>query len=51
MWPFKRRVHRHTAARWDGYYEHCRCGAWSGDVRDARGNRSISFDDWPKEAA
>lgn len=44
-----RAKHRHQAHSWDGHYEHCKCGASSGDRRDAKGYRCISFDDWEED--
>lgn len=44
----KDRQHVHKAQSWDGYFEHCKCGASSGDMLTPKGNRYISFEDWPR---
>ena len=46
---FRRRPHQHTGWWWDGFYEHCRCGASAGDRRGPDGHRHILFADWPQE--
>lgn len=44
------RKHKHSAKFWDGYYEHCKCGACAGDKRNpVTGSRYIAFDEWPDE--
>lgn len=48
---FRRRPHVHAAYTWDCYYEHCRCGASAGDLRNpVTGLRYAFFSDWPAEA-
>lgn len=45
-----KKPHKHTAQFWDGFYEHCRCGASSGDKRNPdTGMRYAFFSDWPEE--
>lgn len=45
------RKHKHSAQFWDGFYEHCRCGACSGDKRNPEtGLRYVFFSDWPEDA-
>lgn len=45
----RRRPHRHVGQSWDGYWEMCRCGASSGDLRDpVTGLRLVFFADWPE---
>lgn len=45
------RKHKHAPYAWDGYYEQCKCGAFSGDRKDPdTGRRYASFDEWPEEA-
>lgn len=44
------RVHKHSPYSWDGYYEHCKCGACAGDKRNPEtGTRYVSFSEWPEE--
>lgn len=41
------RRHKHSPYSFDGYYEHCKCGACAGDRRDPEtGLRYTSFEEW-----
>jgi hypothetical protein len=39
------RPHVHRGDSWDGYFEHCRCGASAGDRVGDHG-RCITFEEW-----
>lgn len=44
-------MHTHEPSRWDGYYEHCKCGAMAGDRRDpVTGQRYALFAQWRGES-
>jgi hypothetical protein len=34
---------------WDGFYEHCKCGASAGDKRNKSGQRCITFVEWEEK--
>ena len=42
----RRRPHVHRGDSWDGYYEHCRCGASAGDRVGSHGLRCVQFEEW-----
>lgn len=41
-----RRPHVHRGDSWDGYSEHCRCGASASDRTGSHGLRCIQFEEW-----
>jgi hypothetical protein len=42
----KQRLHVHRGDSWDGYTEHCRCGASASDRIGTHGLRCIQFEEW-----